>query len=637
MAIYSMKMRASRTVGEEKQHISGAEKILREEEMAEQANALLTRALHHAKGKADFINLKIEDVEPEAIEYIDALPVSTMKAASPEDGRAKLLQMLQKIGITKGEAILEKFKYTYAMRGAMLLDADTLEPLEPDHARGIRATYMDAAHTSSRLAMDCKNHFQEAIVLASKVIHAPHIIAELCVSDDPDYVTGYIASRELGYVRITQLKAYGCPDGGRIFLYRGPREDVAACIDYLEKQIVLVRGVPNVKQEGVQNPWQGIQEHVDTMKAEHLYRTMLRMDSAQADTVTACGASRLMLASNNYLGLLDEPRVKQAAIQAVEEYGTGSGGSRLTTGNLALHEELEQDLARFKCTETALLFNTGYMANVGILSAFGVKGTVIFSDELNHASIIDGCRLSHAKVVRYRHNDMQDLEEKLRTIAPERGLIVSDAVFSMDGDLANLPDILRLAHKYHVLSMVDEAHATGVIGRTGRGLVEHYGQGENPDLLMGTLSKALGSERGYVCGSQLLIDYLRNTARSFIYSTSLSPANLGAARAALQILEAEPERVQKLQQNTQYVCTLLRQSGLPAESESAIVPVILGDEGKAVAAAKTLFQQGIILSAIRYPTVKRGSARLRIALMATHTKQDLQDAVKKICDVVKNA
>ena len=637
MAIYSMKMRASRTVGEEKQHISGAEKILREEEMAEQANALLTRALHHAKGKADFINLKIEDVEPEAIEYIDALPVSTMKAASPEDGRAKLLQMLQKIGITKGEAILEKFKYTYAMRGAMLLDADTLEPLEPDHARGIRATYMDAAHTSSRLAMDCKNHFQEAIVLASKVIHAPHIIAELCVSDDPDYVTGYIASRELGYVRITQLKAYGCPDGGRIFLYRGPREDVAACIDYLEKQIVLVRGVPNVKQEGVQNPWQGIQEHVDTMKAEHLYRTMLRMDSAQADTVTACGASRLMLASNNYLGLLDEPRVKQAAIQAVEEYGTGSGGSRLTTGNLALHEELEQDLARFKCTETALLFNTGYMANVGILSAFGVKGTVIFSDELNHASIIDGCRLSHAKVVRYRHNDMQDLEEKLRTIAPERGLIVSDAVFSMDGDLANLPDILRLAHKYHVLSMVDEAHATGVIGRTGRGIVEHYGQGENPDLLMGTLSKALGSEGGYVCGSQLLIDYLRNTARSFIYSTSLSPANLGAARAALQILEAEPERVQKLQQNTQYVCTLLRQSGLPAESESAIMPVILGDEGKAVAAAKMLFQQGIILSAIRYPTVKRGSARLRIALMATHTKQDLQDAVKKICDVVKNA
>ena len=637
MAIYSMKMRASRTVGEEKQHISGAEKILREEEMAEQANALLTRALHHAKGKADFINLKIEDVEPEAIEYIDALPVSTMKAASPEDGRAKLLQMLQKIGITKGEAILEKFKYTYAMRGAMLLDADTLEPLEPDHARGIRATYMDAAHTSSRLAMDCKNHFQEAIVLASKVIHAPHIIAELCVSDDPDYVTGYIASRELGYVRITQLKAYGCPDGGRIFLYRGPREDVAACIDYLEKQIVLVRGVPNVKQEGVQNPWQGIQERVDTMKAEHLYRTMLRMDSAQADTVTACGASRLMLASNNYLGLLDEPRVKQAAIQAVEKYGTGSGGSRLTTGNLALHEELEQDLARFKCTETALLFNTGYMANVGILSAFGVKGTVIFSDELNHASIIDGCRLSHAKVVRYRHNDMQDLEEKLRTIAPERGLIVSDAVFSMDGDLANLPDILRLAHKYHVLSMVDEAHATGVIGRTGRGIVEHYGQGENPDLLMGTLSKALGSEGGYVCGSQLLIDYLRNTARSFIYSTSLSPANLGAARAALQILEAEPERVQKLQQNTQYVCTLLRQSGLPAESESAIMPVILGDEGKAVAAAKMLFQQGIILSAIRYPTVKRGSARLRIALMATHTKQDLQDAVKKICDVVKNA
>ena len=246
MSIYSLKMRASRHENGTQEHVSGAEKILRASELTAQMDALLQRALHHAKGKADFINLKIEEIQPDDLQYIDALPVSTYEATTADEGRKAMAEGLTEVGISpeKAEKIMSMFKDTYSMRGAMLLDADTLERLEPDHARGIRATYMDAEHSASRSASDCKNHFQEAIVLASKVISAPHIIAELCMSDDPDYVTGYIATRSKGYMRITKLKPMGCPDGGRIFLYRGPHEDVAACIRYLQEQHVLVRNVP---------------------------------------------------------------------------------------------------------------------------------------------------------------------------------------------------------------------------------------------------------------------------------------------------------------------------------------------------------------------------------------------------------
>ena len=446
---------------------------------------------------------------------------ATVEVETPAEGRRVIIDALGKLGLKNGEAILAKFSETYGMRGAMLLDADTLERLEPDAERGLRATYMDAERTAKG-ASDCKNHFAEAVVLATKVVHAPHIVAEICVSDDPDYVTGYVAAPSFGYRRITKLKEAGSPDGGRIFLYRGPRDGVAETIRYLEKQCVLVRGVPDSPAGNVrpQDMEERLAEELAAKKERHLCREMHEIDSAQAARVTVGDAEKLLLASNNYLGLVDHPRLKRAAQEAVERYGCGSGGSRLTTGTLPLHTKLEEELAAFKGTEAALLFDTGYMANVGILSALGQKGTVFFSDELNHASIIDGCRLSRAKTVVYRHSDMKDLEEKLAAHADCPGVIVSDAVFSMDGDIADLPRILELARKYHVWSRVDEAHSTGVIGATGRGICEHFHLREKPDVLMGTLSKALASEGGYVCGSRLLIDYLKNTARSFIFSTS---------------------------------------------------------------------------------------------------------------------
>lgn len=642
MSIYSLKMRASKHIGSIQEHVSGAEKILPQQELPQQMEALLSRALHHAKGKADFINLKIEAVAPENLKYIEALPVSTHEAATPAEGRQFMCQIMAELGLTpdKCQKILELFQATYVMRGAMLLDVDTLERLEPDQQRGIRATYMDsiAPKGEAKAICDGKNHFQEALVLASKVLSAPNIIGELCMSDDPDYITGYIATRDKGYIRITQLKEMGCPDGGRIFLYRGPKSQVEDCIQYLQEQRVLVKNVPSnpyanntpKPKSTSDKPWQIFQDILDQKKSQQLYRNTKEISSAQAAHIIYQGQNQLMLASNDYLGLIDHPEVKEAAKEAINIYGVGSGGSRLTTGTLPLHNQLETALASFKHTEKALIFNTGYMANVGIISALGIKDSIIFSDELNHASIIDGCRLSHAKTVVYKHNDMKDLAEKLQEHAGCQGLIVTDAVFSMGGDIAPLPDIMALAEQYHVLTMVDEAHATGVIGATGRGIAEHFGLKSQPDVLMGTLSKALAAEGGYVCGSQLLIDYLRNTARSYIFSTSLSPAVLAAATKALELLENQPSMVHQLQENTRIFCKTLQKEGIEAHSDTAIVPIVLHDEELALRVAEELNRQNIFISPIRYPTVPKGQAMLRAALMATHTPEELCQAAHTI-------
>ena len=642
MSIYSLKMRASKHTGSIQEHVSGAEKILPQQELPQQMEALLSRALHHAKGKADFINLKIEAISSESLKYIEALPVSTHEAATPAEGRQFMCQIMTELGLTpdKCQKILELFQATYGMRGAMLLDVDTLERLEPDQQRGIRATYMDsiAPKREAKVICDGKNHFQEALVLASKVLSAPNIIGELCMSDDPDYITGYIATRDKGYIRITQLKEMGCPDGGRIFLYRGPKSQVDDCIQYLQEQRVLVKNVPSnpyanntpKPKSTSDKPWQIFEDILDQKKSQQLYRNTKEISSAQAAHIIYQGQNQLMLASNDYLGLIDHPEVKEAAREAINIYGVGSGGSRLTTGTLPLHNQLETTLASFKHTEKALIFNTGYMANVGIISALGIKDSIIFSDELNHASIIDGCRLSHAKTVVYKHNDMKDLAEKLQAHAGCQGLIITDAVFSMGGDIAPLPDIMALAEQYHVLTMVDEAHATGVIGATGRGIAEYFGLKRQPDVLMGTLSKALAAEGGYVCGSQLLIDYLRNTARSYIFSTSLSPAVLAAATKALELLENQPSMVHQLQENTRIFCKTLQQEGIEAHSDTAIVPIVLHDEELALRAAEELNRQNIFISPIRYPTVPKGQAMLRAALMATHTAEELRQAAHTI-------
>lgn len=385
--------------------------------------------------------------------------------------------------------------------------------------------------------------------------------------------------------------------------------------------------------------WERIDSELLQLKNGSLFRKMTVFDSAQTAVVTVEGKKQHLFSSNSYLDLSSEPRIKEYAGRILNEYGAGSGGSRLTTGTTRIHMELEQAIAAFKNREAALVFNTGYMANVGILSALTQKGDIIYSDQLNHASIIDGCRLSKADLVVYRHNDMDDLEEKIKAHPGKRGIIVSDGVFSMDGDIVNLPRLTELAGRYGLLSMIDEAHATGVIGATGRGTEEYFGMEGSVDVLMGTLSKAVGGEGGFVCGSRSLIEYLVNKARSFIFSTALSPVSMAADLEGLRLIMEQPERVQKLQENIRFCCAALNARGIDAASETAIIPIIIGGEARAMRVMELLKERGYYISAIRYPTVAKGSARLRLALMSSHTREDLEglaDALKESMELSEN-
>ena len=370
--------------------------------------------------------------------------------------------------------------------------------------------------------------------------------------------------------------------------------------------------------------WERLNRELEQIRERNLLRKMTIFDTAQSSVVEVEGKREHLFSSNSYLDMCNEPAVKEYARRILDEYGVGSGGSRLTTGTTRIHMQLEETIAAFKKREAALVFNTGYMANVGILSALAGRGDIIYSDELNHASIIDGCRLSRADLVIYRHNDMDDLEEKIKAHPGRSGVIVSDGVFSMDGDIVNLPRMVELANRYGLFSMIDEAHATGVIGATGRGTEEYYDMEGAVDVLMGTLSKAVGGEGGFVCGSRTLIDYLVNRARSFIFSTSLSPVSMAAATQGIRLIMEQPQRVQRLQENIRYCCGALCARGIDAHSETAIIPIIIGDESRAMRVMELLKERGYYISAIRYPTVAKGTARLRLALMSSHTRGELE-------------
>lgn len=383
-----------------------------------------------------------------------------------------------------------------------------------------------------------------------------------------------------------------------------------------------------------------LQQELAVIKAANLQREI--HDLQYLDAVRAQdrnGKHYLVFSSNNYLGLTFAPEVCQAAAAAALNQGTSSTGSRLTTGGIFAASVLEQELAQFKHAEAALIFNTGYMTNLGVLFTLVKAGDVIFSDALNHASIIDGCRISKARTVIYKHNDMDDLEQKLQQWEQQQQskheesksccFIVTDGVFSMDGDIAPLPDLIRLKQRYGAVLLVDDAHAVGVLGRDGSGTAAHYHLEGQVDLQIGTLSKSLASEGGYVAGAQVIIDYLRNKARPFIFSTFLSPADIAAALAALKLLRTEaPLYLQRLRENTLYLRQALAAAGLPVvPGMTPIVPVIVGAADQSVELEQYLKREGILISAIRPPTVPQGSSRLRITVTAAHTPAQLQQLV----------
>jgi glycine C-acetyltransferase/8-amino-7-oxononanoate synthase len=375
----------------------------------------------------------------------------------------------------------------------------------------------------------------------------------------------------------------------------------------------------------------GIADRLEELRDRGLYRRLRLISGPQGPRVTLDGREVLLLCSNDYLGLANHPRVRGAAADAAMRWGAGAGASRLISGNMQPHGRLERRLASFKGYESALLFGSGYLANTGTITALAGRGTVVFSDELNHASIIDGCRLSRAETFVYRHRDLEHLAWGLREAGGRGSLIVTDGVFSMDGDLAPLPQLAGLAREHGCRLMVDEAHATGALGPGGRGSVAAAGLSDEVDVVVGTLGKALGSYGAYVCASRELTDYLVNTARSFIFSTAPPPPVAAAALAALELLEARPQRIGDLHANAATLRSALAAEGLAVgNSATQIIPVQAGDAARTMELSERVLERGVFAQGIRPPTVPEGTSRLRFTVMSTHRSEELERAAKLV-------
>ncbi|MDX2170509.1 MAG: 8-amino-7-oxononanoate synthase [Deltaproteobacteria bacterium] len=368
---------------------------------------------------------------------------------------------------------------------------------------------------------------------------------------------------------------------------------------------------------------------LERLAAQGLRRALRPVDGPQDARVVLDGRSVLCLSSNNYLGLANHPEVVAAAVAAAERDGVGSGASRLISGSMRAHHLLEAELAAFKGTAASLLFTSGYHANLGVIGSLVGPGDAVFSDALNHASLIDGCRLSRAHVAVYPHADVDGLAARLAAVPARRRLIVTDSVFSMDGDAAPLAAICDLAERYDAMVMVDEAHATGVVGARGAGLVEALGLRGRVTVQMGTLGKALGAFGAYVAGSRPLIDFLVNRARTQIFTTALPPPVVAAARAALAIVGREPARRDAVRHNARRLRAGLQQLGyrVPGDADSHILPVLIGDAEATMACSEALLARGVFAHGIRPPTVPPGTARLRVTVMATHTDADIEAAL----------
>ena len=382
-----------------------------------------------------------------------------------------------------------------------------------------------------------------------------------------------------------------------------------------------------------------IQDELQALRSASLYRRLRRVENDQGPTLILDGREVINFSSNNYLGIANHPALAEAAKRAIDQYGCGSGASRLISGNMALHEELENRLAKFKGTEAALVFNSGFQANTGILSALTGETDAILSDALNHASIIDGCRLSRANTFVYAHCDLNGLETVLKQAAgARRRLIVTETIFSMDGDEAPLAAIVELAEKYDAWVMVDEAHATGIFGASGAGVVAKLGLGDRVLVQMGTLGKALGGFGAYVAGSRALRELLINRCRSFIFTTALPPAIMATAIAAIDLVEREPERREALWDNCRQLADGLRKIGFSlGENQSPILPLIIGDAKNCMRLSEQLLERGVFAQGIRPPTVPAGTSRLRITLMATHTREHLEKALAAFEELKKQA
>lgn len=679
-------------------HISGAERIVSASDIMRTVAELEHRAWTHSNGRPDDVVVSVHRVDEDEITHIPALTRETRHTQTVDDAHRAITEILGDEGIPTAEHALDALTRIRGMRGAMLLDADTGERRDTKDIRGVRVTALDndmptgadgAEEMSSSAA--AKPYYCEALTLASKVQYHPAVCAELCISDDPEYTTGYVSTPG-SYVRIENIKPAGSPQGGRVFLVRGTDNEIADCIDYLENTPVIVHGIPWPPQDNhTPNPGASdatapdlptdlttfAEQSLAEWENKGLRRYPLEFSSAPTPHTTVSKSDTVLFSSSNYLGLSEHPDVIAAATGALKHYGAGTGGSRLTTGNFTIHTSTERTLAEFTGYDNAVLFGTGYQANGAILATLATDipeapstapantpGMTIFSDELNHASLIDGIRMAtrgNAEVHIYPHKKMEHLENALAQCSSPRKLIVSDGVFSMNGDIAPLPSIMRLARAHGSWVLIDDAHGTGTLGRTGRGIVEYWNDARRqdagvnsspgaglpddsdlrPDLLVITASKALGSEGAAVCCSTPVAEFLRNRARGYVFSTSSAPASVAATQAAVRTILREPERVHRLQENSLYLRNQLREHGIPlvdgTSDSTPIIPIFIGDEADAVRISQGLSDRGFHVPGIRYPTVARGRAILRVTTMATHTRDDLDRLVDALRDLMPHA
>jgi len=379
-----------------------------------------------------------------------------------------------------------------------------------------------------------------------------------------------------------------------------------------------------------------ITQRLNELKEQGVYRKLPVLESPSGPRCIVNGKNVINLSSNNYLGLANHPRLREAGKKAIDKWGMGAGAVRTIIGTMSIHEELEEKLAKFKHVEAVLVFQSGFTANAGAIPGIVDKGDVIISDELNHASIIDGCRLSRADVVRYKHSDMEDLERVINEVKDNYNikLIITDGVFSMDGDIAKLPEIVELAEKYGCLTYVDDAHSSGVLGKSGQGSAHHFGLSDRVDVQIGTLSKAIGVVGGYVAGRRNLIDWLNHRGRPFLFSTAAPPAVAAACIEAVNILSESTELTDRMWDNANHFKKKLNELGFnTGKSETPITPVITGDDRKAVELSKRLFEEGVFAQAIVFPTVPKGGARVRTIVTAAHTKADLDEAAAAFAKV----
>lgn len=376
---------------------------------------------------------------------------------------------------------------------------------------------------------------------------------------------------------------------------------------------------------------------VNGLKRDNVYPYFTALTSGQDTEVIMNDRKTVMIGSNNYLGLTSHPDVIKAGVEALEKYGSGCSGSRFLNGTLDEHVKLEEELAEFLHKEAVVTFSTGFQSNLGIISAICGRNDVIVGDKENHASIYDACRLSYAKLLRYEHNDMADLERQLKSIPEDKGiLIVTDGLFSMGGDIANLPEIVRLAKKYGARIMVDDAHGLGVLGEHGRGTAEYWGLEDEVDIYMGTFSKSLASLGGYMAGKKEVVDFVRHTSRPFIFSASITPASVACARAALKILRENPERVARLREVSDYMRKGLKENGVAIiEATTPIIPIYTYTNERTFMACRMLQDRGVYVNPVVSPAVPVGQCLLRTSYTATHTKEQLDRAIKAISEVMK--